>query len=121
MLDYLEIALKLIIGLSVLNVWLIRSSRSTPWRGGDAQNIKEEFATYGLPSWFMVVVGTLKVVLSIGLIASIWYPVLELYCASGIGILMLGAVVMHVKVSDPLKKSFPAALFLTLSAMILLI
>ncbi|MEP2772062.1 MAG: DoxX family protein [Fulvivirga sp.] len=121
MLDYVEIALKCIIGLSVLNVWLIRSSQSTQWRGADAQNIKEEFAAYGLPSWFMVVVGTLKVVLSIGLMASIWYPMLELYCAGGIAVLMLGAVGMHIKVSDPLKKSFPAALFLVLSVIILLI
>ncbi len=121
MLDYFEIALKLIIGLSVLNVWVLRSGQSTQWRGGNAKNMKEEFATYGLPVWFMTVIGTLKVLLSVGLIASIWYPMLELYSAGGIAVLMLGAVGMHLKVSDPLKKSFPAALFLVLSGIILLI
>jgi len=47
--EYAEIALKLIIGLSILNVWLVRSKKSTAWRGGDANNIAEEFQAYGLP------------------------------------------------------------------------
>jgi hypothetical protein len=119
--EYVEIVLKLIIGLSVLNVWLLRAGKSTPWRGGEAKNMKEEFSTYGLPSWLMSVIGTLKVLLSIGLIISIWYPALELYTAGGIGFLMLGAVAMHIKVSDPIKKSFPAAFFLVLSVVIILL
>lgn len=119
--EYVEIVLKLIIGLSVLNVWLLRAGKQTPWRGGSAANMKEEFATYGLPAWFMTVIGALKVLLSIGLIASIWYPALELYTAGGIALLMLGAVTMHIKVSDPIKKSFPAALFLVLSVAIILL
>ena len=119
--EYVEIILKLIVGLSVLNVWLLRAGKSTPWRGGSANNMKEEFAAYGLPAWFMPVIGILKVLLSIGLIASLWYPALELYSAGGIGVLMLGAVTMHIKVSDPLKKSFPAALFLLLCIVIILL
>jgi hypothetical protein len=119
--EYIEMTLKLIIGLSVLNVWLLRAGKATPWRGGNAKNMKEEFATYGLPTWFMSVIGAIKVLLSIGLIASIWYPTLELYAAGGIGLLMLGAVAMHIKVNDPIKKSFPAALFLVLSAAIILL
>ena len=119
--EYLEIVLKLIIGLSVLNVWLLRAGKSTPWRGGTAKNLKEEFASYGLPAWFMTVVGVLKVLLSVGLITSIWYPSIELYTAGGIGLLMVGAISMHVKVSDPIKKSFPAAFFLVLSVAIILL
>ena len=119
--EYLEIVLKLIIGLSVINVWLFRAKKSTPWRGGGAKNLQEEFAAYGLPTWFMTIAGGLKVLLSAGLIASIWYPVIELYTAGGIGLLMVGAISMHVKVSDPIKKSFPAALFLALSIAIILL
>jgi hypothetical protein len=117
--EYLEHVLKLIIGLSVINVWLFRARKSTPWRGGSAKNLQEEFATYGLPAWFMTVIGGLKVLLSLGLIASIWIPALELYTAGGIGLLMIGAIAMHIKVGDPLKKSFPAAFFLILSLIIL--
>lgn len=119
--EYVEIVLKLIIGLSVLNVWLLRAGKSTPWRGGSAKNMQEEFATYGLPAWFMTIIGALKVLLSVGLIASIWYPAFELYAAGGIAVLMLGAISMHVKVSDPFKKSFPAATFLVLSVAVILL
>ncbi|WP_425391651.1 DoxX family protein [Ekhidna sp.] len=119
--NYLEIVLKLIVGLSILNVWLLRAKNSTPFRGGSASNIKEEFEVYGLPSWFMVAVGTLKVLLSIGLIASIWYPGVEMVTSLGIAVLMAGAVSMHIKVGDPIKKAFPATLFLILSVVIYLI
>lgn len=113
--EYLIIALKLIVGLSILNVWLLRSGKRTQWRGGDAGSLEEEFKAYGLPVWFMWAVGGLKVVLAVGLLASIMYPVLEMYAAYGIAFLMLGAVSMHIKVNDPLKKSFPAFTFLVLS------
>jgi len=35
-----------------------------------------------------------------------------------VAVLMLGAVVMHLKVGDPLKKALPAVLVLALSAAI---
>lgn len=119
--EYLIIALKLIVGLSILNVWLVRSKKPTPFRGGSARNIEEEFKAYGLPVWFMHVIGTLKVILAILLIASIFYPQVEAISAYGIAFLMLGAVFMHIKISDPLKKSFPAFTFLVFSLIVALI
>ena len=77
--EYLIIALKLIVGLSILNVWLVRSKKSTPWRGGDSNNIEEEFKAYGLPVWFMWAVGTAKVVLALLLLVSIHYSQFEAY------------------------------------------
>ena len=121
MIEYLEIALKLIVGLSILNVWLLRSKKATEWRGGQASTIREEFKTYGLPVWFMYVVGTLKVGLALVLLASIVFPEYEMYAAYGIAFLMFGAVSMHMKIGDPLKKSFPAFSFLVLSIAIALI
>ena len=47
--EYLSIAFQLIVGVSILNVWLIQANKATPWRGGSATTIKEEFAAYGLP------------------------------------------------------------------------
>lgn len=116
--EYLIIALKVIVGLSILNVWLLRSGRQTQWRGGKADSLKEEFKAYGLPLWFMWIIGGLKVAFAVGLLTSIFltgYPALETYSAFGIAILMLGAVSMHIKVKDPLKKSLPALTFLVLS------
>lgn len=116
--DYIEIAIKLIVGLSILNVWLLRAKKPTEWRGGDAANITEEFQVYGLPKWFMFTIGTVKSILAVLLIASIYIPEVEFIAAAGIALLMLGAVGMHIKVGDPVKKSFPAFTFLVLSAFI---
>lgn len=113
--EYVEIILKLIVGLSILNVWLLRANKPTEWRGGDANNIVEEFKAYGLPKWFMYTIGTLKSVLAILLLASIYYPQVELIAAYGIAFLMLGAVSMHFKIGDHPKKSLPAFTFLVLS------
>lgn len=119
--DYLLIALKLIVGISILNVWLLRFSKKSPFRGGEASNMKEEFAAYNLPENFMLLIGVSKVSLAVGLIASIWFSQLEFYCAIGIAALMLGAVAMHLKIRDPLKKSMPALAFLVLSIIIVLL
>jgi len=67
---WLLISCQLVIGLGLLNVWLLRGKKATPCRGGDAQNMREEFAAYGLPPWFMWVIGIVKVTLAILLIAS---------------------------------------------------
>lgn len=110
--EYVEIALKIIVALSLLNVWLIQYNKPTRWRGGNAQTIKEEFEVYRLPVWLCYVVGFLKVSLSIVLLASIWYPAYEEYAALGLAVLLLGSILMHIKIKDPLFKSFPAFLFL---------
>lgn len=116
--EYVEIALKLIVGLSILNVWLLRANKSTEWRGGNADNIVEEFKAYGLPKWFMYIIGTAKSILAVLLLASIMYPQVEMIAALGIAFLMTGAVSMHFKIGDPLKKSLPAFTFLVLSLVI---
>lgn len=118
--EFLIIVLKLIVGLSILNVWLVRSKKSTAWRGGDANNIVEEFKAYGLPVWFMWTVGAAKVGLALLLLVSIFYPQVEAFAAYGIAFLMLGAVSMHLKIGDPPKKSLPAFTFLVLSLVIAL-
>ena len=51
--EYIIIALKLIVGLSILNVWLIQSRKPTKWRGGASKNIIEEFKVYGLSKEFL--------------------------------------------------------------------
>ncbi|MGB5429875.1 MAG: DoxX family protein, partial [Eudoraea sp.] len=60
--EYLTVAFQLIVGVSILNVWLIQANKATQCRGGSAKTIKEEFAAYGLPEWSLYVIGFLKVV-----------------------------------------------------------
>lgn len=88
------------------------------WRGGNAQTIMEEFKVYGLSETMCFIVGFLKVILAIFLLAAIWIPVLKQPAAIGLAAFLLGSIVMHFKIKDPLFKSFPAALFLTLCLLI---
>lgn len=104
----LLIALQLIVALGILNVWILRSGKVTAFRGGEAQNLREEFSVYGLPFWFFCLIGVLKVSLALALIAGLWYPPLTKPAAMGMGLLMLGAFVMHLKVKDPIKKALPS-------------
>ncbi len=108
-----------IVGLSILNVWLLQYNKATRWRGGNATTILEEFNAYGLPAWFCYVIGTLKVVLAIMLIAAIWYPDIKLVAASGLALLLAGSISMHFRINDPLIKSFPAALFMIMCLIII--
>jgi len=118
--DYFLIALQLVVALGILNVWMLRSGRATPFRGGTANSLREEFAVYGLPFWFMCVVGVLKVSLAVALIAAIWIQSMAQPAAIGMGVLMLGAFVMHLKVKDPIKKALPSITVLAMCAAIAL-
>ena len=113
--NWIPIAIQLVIALSIYNVWILRVNKPTSWRGGKAQNMKEEFATYGLPVWFMIFIGALKIIFATMLIAGIWLPELVRPAAVGMALLMLGAITMHFKVKDPLVKSLPSFTFLVLS------
>src|SRR5664279_2081586 len=106
---YLRIALQLFVSLGVLNVWLLRANKPSPYRGVDARNLREEFPAYGLPAATMYLVGAIKILLALALIAGIWFPLLIRPAAIGMGLMMLGAVAMHLKIKDPLQKSLPAA------------
>lgn len=106
--------IQIVIGLGILNVWLLRFRKETPFRGGNAKNMREEFAVYGLPSWVLNAVGFLKIALSILLILGVWVPKFTVPAAVGLGVLMLGAVLMHVKVRDPIGKALPALNLLVL-------
>jgi len=105
---YLLIAFQLIVALGILNVWLLRASQATPFRGGDAKTLREEFAAYGLPYWLMCVVGVLKVGLALTLLAALWFDRVAQPASIALGLLMLGAFVMHLKVKDPVRKALPS-------------
>jgi hypothetical protein len=111
-------AAKIILFVSIVNVWFFRVNHGTQWRGGDAKSMKEEFQVYGLSQTMMYMIGVLKVFSAIALIISIWYPVLAIPASAAMGFLMMGAIWMHLKVKDPIKKALPAFLFLLLSAFI---
>ena len=111
--------LQLIISIGLINVWLLRFNKTTEYRGGNAKNMNEEFIAYGLPEWSMYLVGFLKVAIAIMLIISIWIEELLFYNLIVLTALMIAAVFMHLKVKDPIKKSYPALSILFMIALIM--
>jgi hypothetical protein len=110
---------QIVVGCGLLNVWLLRFNKATAYRGGKASSMLEEFAAYGLPAWSCYLVGFLKVASAFALLAGLLYPVLILPAASIVAALMAGAIVMHLKVADPFKKSLPAISLLALSLLMM--
>lgn len=111
-------ALQILIALGLLNVWLVRFKKPTAYRGGSAQTLPDEFAAYGLPKWFMYVVGFLKIAIAIIMIVTVFVPNflwISVYAAMVLVVLMIGAIAMHIKVRDELKKMLPAISMLAVS------
>ena len=118
---YLLLALKLIVALGILNVWLLRSGKATAYRGKNAKTLREEFAVYGLPFPVFCLIGILKVGFALALLASFWIPSLAQPAAVGMGVLMLRAFIMHLKVNDPISKALPSLAVLAMCAAIALL
>lgn len=113
--------LQVVVGLGLLNVWLVRARSATAYRGGDAKSLKEEFAVYGLPDWTFYLVGGLKIVSGVLLIIGIWVPSLIRVPAAIVAALMVGALAMHAKAKDPVSRYLPALSVLIASVAIFLL
>jgi hypothetical protein len=112
---YITIFLQIVVALGLLNVWLIRYNRETPYRGCGACCLKDEFTAYGLPKWFFYSIGIIKIGSAVLLLLGIWFTSLVFPTAIVVSLLMIGAIWMHLKVKDPFKKSIPAFIMLLLS------
>ncbi|CAN5642514.1 hypothetical protein BH23GEM11_BH23GEM11_04250 [soil metagenome] len=120
---WILILLQALVGLGLLNVWLLRARAATSYRGGDADSLREEFRVYGLPDAAFWIVGGLKIAAGLILVVGIVFPLPVLVpMAAGIVVaLMVGAIAMHVRVCDPPVRSVPALLMLLMSGVILLL
>ena len=119
MMDELVTVFQIIIAVVIIAVWVFRPSLETSFRAGNAKNIIEEFAVYGLPKWSVYAIGITKMSLATFLILGIWFTSLVQYAALGMGILMAGAVVCHLKTKgDPLSRAAPASLMLIMCAVV---
>ena len=125
--DYTDI-IKLIIGLGLINVWVLRYNKKTEYRGGTANNMLEEFHSYGLSRSFMLLIGFFKISLSLVLILSVLISDFTFEILGGINlssivfyglclmsVVMVGSILMHLKINDPFKKSIPAFLMFLMS------
>lgn len=117
--EFVTLICQIVVGLGILNVWLLRFNKSTPYRGREATNLKTEFEAYGLPAWSVYAVGVIKVPAAIALLIGIALPALVLPAAAVLAALMLGAVAMHFKAHDAAQKFVPASLVLLLCVVIM--
>ena len=112
----LAIALQLVIAAGIVNVWLLRPKRPTPFRPDGAESLAEEFRRYGLSDRTRVLVGGAKLSLAAALLLGIAVPPVAQGAAAIMALLMAGATLAHVHVQDPLFKAAPALLMLLMSA-----
>jgi hypothetical protein len=119
--DTFQIILQIIAALGLLNVWVLRISKKTPYRGKGAASMRREFEAYSLPFWFMWVIGTLKIGVAGALLVGIWIPALSQPTALVLILLMLGALGMHLKVRDPFMAAVPALAMFMMAVVIALL
>lgn len=112
--DMFARVLHVIVGLGLLNVWLLRAHAGTSYRGGNAQTLRQEFSAYGLPTIAFYLVGVIKISAGVMLLSALWLPMPERLAAIVVAGLMVGAIAMHVRVKDPALKSVPAVLMLAM-------
>lgn len=110
-----------IVAAVVLNVWFFRFGKATIYRGGDATNMVEEFAAYGLSETMVYMVGGLKILAALGLLIGLFNKKTIIPAAALMAALMLGAIAMHLKVGDEAIKFLPAGIMFVLSSLIIMI
>jgi len=109
------------ISFGILYAWTIGYNRPSKFRGGNARNMKEEFAAYGLPEWLVAVIRIVKISLAVGLLFGYFLPLVVKPIAIALTIIMFVAVMMHLKLHrDPLIKALPAYLLLSFNIFLIL-
>lgn len=78
--------------LRIINVWFNRFDKDTGYRGGDATNMREKFAEYGLSERTMYTTGAAKVSLASLMLVGLFAPRLVRPASTGLAALMLGAI-----------------------------
>ena len=63
--------------------------------------------------------GAMKIAIAVMLVLSFWVEQLLFYNLIALASLMIAALMMHVKVKDPIKKSYPALSILFMIALIM--
>ena len=99
-------ALKALVAGSTFFVWVVRY-----------QNIAEEFKEFGLPIWLRDLVGILKLSFVIMLFSTNLTVVI--LGSLGIAVLMLAAMITHLKIKNPFYKMLPSMSLMLISFIII--
>ena len=106
---FLVTILQIITATSILFVWVVRY-----------KNILKEFKQYNLPSWLRDVVGISKISFAIMLLIGIFDERFKIIGAGGLSLLMIAALITHLRVKNPIYKALPAITLLSISIIIFL-
>lgn len=66
-------------------------------------------------------IGALELVGAVGAVVGLWFAPLGVAAAAGLALLMVGAVVVHVRIKDEPKLALPAAAFGLLSVAVVVL
>ncbi|GGS84596.1 DoxX family protein [Nonomuraea spiralis] len=99
--------------LSVLLALAFAGAGYPKLSGQDA--MAAQLGKLGVPAGFMRVIGALEILGAAGLIAGLWIEPLGVAAATGLALLMAGAVVTHVKARDAAKGTVPSLVLCILS------
>ena len=105
-LDILIELIKIISSVAIFFVWVVRY-----------ENIRKEFDDYSLPTWLRDLTGILK--LSFAWMLHFSDPRIVVAGSSGITLLMLAAVVTHVRLKSTFRRYIASVTMLLLSITIL--
>lgn len=100
--------LQLTIGVSIMVIWILRTTVASSYRVGDAQTLSEEFTEAGFTEGVYQVMRILKPIFAFLLVIGIVYEPFFIPCMTFTTFAMIGAVYAHIKVKDEIKKMIPA-------------
>ena len=101
----LTMILKTIILSSVLFVWVVRYN-----------NIIQEFKTFKYPEWLRDTVGILKITMAILIMNS--DSQLVKFGSGGLCLLMVAAMITHLRIKNPFYKMLPSMTLFTISLVV---
>ena len=105
--------LSILVSVVVLSAWSFKLNQPSVFRGGDAMSMSEEFSAYGLNDSIMVVVGIVKILLALLLLAGgLKFTALQKPSAAIMSLFMIGAVYFHISISDGILPTLPSATML---------
>ncbi|MCM3626807.1 DoxX family protein [Paenibacillus glycanilyticus] len=106
----------------ILQSWLLFSMA---FFGGSklagAKHQVDLFNEIRFPQWFRVVTGIVQIAACAGLIIGYWTAGIAAWTAVFVGLMMVVAIISHLRVKHPFGKVFPAILNLVIAAAVVLL
>ncbi|TVX99697.1 DoxX family protein [Cohnella terricola] len=111
--NILSAVLQAILGLAFLGAGLSKLA--------GAKMHVDNFNHWKLPQWFRIVTGLVEVVGAAALVVGYWEPSWASAGALWLAVTMLGGILVHVRVKDSLKLTFPSIVLFILPVGLFLI